>query len=466
MNEEDHIHSIGLWRHASSAPSIGGILRSRTEDFRVDEISKHPSLDPRGRFTLIRATLKNWETHRFITKLAQAVGISKQRIWFAGTKDKRAVTSQLFTVDAPVRVVELVGLNDVDIEVIGRTHQKMSLGGHQANRFSIVVRGCCDEHGVPIDSDEAKNRVEEAKKVLSDLCGPNAVPNWVGPQRFGAGRPVTHAVGRALVEDDPMGAINIYVGAEGPHESEEVAAFRAKWRDGCDANDALSDIPKHLNYERMLLERLAQKPEDPWSAIHRLPNSLRTMMIHAVQSGIFNHWLAHRLERGWSLVEPMVGDVVCALDKDGRADRSRAIIAAEHRLDWLAHQCRSGRATITGPLPGTDSTAAEGEPGELEKAVIHNLGLGDLDWSMPHRPSLSPRGGRRAATMVADGLEVTPSPSLSDMSLGERWTDGPSEGERWSREGGCLRFRFELPPGGYATSALREFMQVPTRQYG
>ena len=67
--------------------------------------------------------------------------------------------------------------------------------------------------------------------------------------------------------------------------------------------------------------------------------------------------------------------------------------------------------------------------------------------------------------MAMNELEVTPSPSLPDLSLGGRWGDGPTDGELWSKEGGCLRFRFELPPGGYATSALREFMQVPTRQY-
>ena len=93
--------TIGLTGYAVDSEGIGGVLKSRVSDFRVDEISTKISLDPRGRFTAANITLTNWETNRFIGKLAKACGISRNRIFFAGTKDKRAVTCLLYTSPSP-----------------------------------------------------------------------------------------------------------------------------------------------------------------------------------------------------------------------------------------------------------------------------------------------------------------------------------------------------------------------------
>ena len=91
----------------------------------IEEISTKISLDPKGRFTAANVTLTNWETNRFIGKLAKSCGISRNRIFFAGTKDKRAVTRQVFIIDAPTKKVAQVSIPDVEIEIIGRTHQKL-----------------------------------------------------------------------------------------------------------------------------------------------------------------------------------------------------------------------------------------------------------------------------------------------------------------------------------------------------
>ena len=78
------------------------------QDFRVEEIATKVSLDPKGRFTAAIITLTNWETNRFINRLAKNLSISRNRIFFAGTKDKRAITKQLFIIDAAQNKVEKV----------------------------------------------------------------------------------------------------------------------------------------------------------------------------------------------------------------------------------------------------------------------------------------------------------------------------------------------------------------------
>ncbi len=51
---------------------------------------------------------------------------------------------------------------------------------------------------------------------------------------------------------------------------------------------------------------------------------------------------------------------------------------------------------------------------------------------------------------------------------GDRWhpEKGPGEGDRWHPEGACVRFRFTLGSGSYATVLLREFMKGPLSNMG
>jgi len=48
--------------------------------------------------------------------------------------------------------------------------------------------------------------------------------------------------------------------------------------------------------------------------------------------------------------------------------------------------------------------------------------------------------------------------------MGKKWIAGPNENSRWHPEGACIRFRFTLSSGSYATTLLREFMQCPLSQ--
>ena len=157
---------LGLSEWTSDNDGIGGVLKSRVEDFRVEEISKIPALDPKGRFTVARITMVNWETNRFLKRLSKACGISRNRIFSSGMKDKRAVTTQIVVIDSPLYKVEKIKIPDSTIEIIGRTHQKIGMSDHDGNSFTITVRGCCDSNGVPLDGKEAMKRVNQIREDI------------------------------------------------------------------------------------------------------------------------------------------------------------------------------------------------------------------------------------------------------------------------------------------------------------
>ena len=325
--------AIGLIGYATDDNGIGGVLKSRVADFRVDEIATTITLNPKGRFTVAKITLTNWETNRFCNNLAKKLSISRNRIFFAGTKDKRAVTSQIFVIDAPQFKVAEIEIPDVVIEVLGRTHQKIGFGNHRGNRFTIVVRGCAHQ--------EALAEVERIKTSMHEKLGTGRFPNWIGPQRFGSGRAVTAEVGRSVVQHKWDEAALTYISKEGEYESPEVASFREHIRKHGITQEGLDLAPEWLGYERRMTEHLLNNPDDYIGAFRKLPNNLQIMTVHALQSVVFNRTLRKRLEQGMSITTPEAGDLVGRLDERGQLSANNCVLVEERTAPRIGRNCHS-----------------------------------------------------------------------------------------------------------------------------
>ena len=445
------------------AEGIGGLLKTRVEDFRVEESSKIPALDDKGRFTVARVTMTNWETNRYLRRLARACGINKNRIFSSGLKDKRAITTQILVIDAPRKKVESAEIPDSTIEVLGRTHQKVAMGDHDGNRFTIAVRGCCDKSGNPIDAKEAMSRVHQIRDGLAKSMGSDAFPNWIGPQRFGSTRPVTPQVGAAVIEGDFERAVDLYVGMAGSREGEEAEAFRTSWREDGDPKKSLDLAPQRLGYESSMLQHLVKRPDDYVGAFKTLPNSLQLLMVHSIQSLAFNHSLSQRITSGISLIEPEEGDLVAPLMANGRIDVGKMAHVSPTNLERCRRNCKLGRLVVTGTLPGRNSSLAEAEPGKHEVAGISQAGLDGVDWVVNRIPRLTTSGTRRALSVPFKDISVEQAPEAEILS--QRWEEGPKDGDRWHPEGASLRLRFTLPAGAYATVMMREIMRSPLDHY-
>ena len=134
---------------ASSKPVIttSVLKKEHQSTMTTAVVSRWPRLPRTGNQPVLQPTLGQ-------------LRIPRNRVFFAGTKDKRAVTSQLFVIDAPMNKVAEVELPDRKSKFFGRTHQKIGFGNHRGNRFTIVVRGCCHPDGTPMTDDEAMAEVE------------------------------------------------------------------------------------------------------------------------------------------------------------------------------------------------------------------------------------------------------------------------------------------------------------------
>jgi tRNA pseudouridine13 synthase len=449
--------AVGIGYYVSDAPGVGGRLRSDPGDFRVRErewfaaesVEANPDAYPH---VLVRATLRDWDTNDFASALSDRFGISRERVSWAGTKDKRAVTTQLFSVDG-IDPADIPELPDADVEVVGRTGRPILFGDLAGNDFEVTVRDPDRPEAVgAVTADlrafarrrESGNANDSTVSAADGPAGPVtvAVPNYFGQQRFGSLRPVTHEVGLAVVRGDWRGAVRAYVGSPGEREPERTRQARAVADEqfesaSPDWEAALERYPAHLGYERAMLHRLSaagDRGPDYRHALEAVPTNLQQLFVNAAQSYVFNRILSERLARGLPFAEPVAGDVVCFVDDDAPdglvvPDTDRTQRVTEGRLPAVRRHCERGRAFVTAPLVGTGTDLGDGEPGDIERQVLEEVGIEPADFD---RPGEFHSEGTRRAVLVRTELAVSREP---------------------------LTVSFALPRGSYATVLLREYLK-------
>ena len=447
--------AVGIEYYVSDADGIGGQLRTDPEDFRVEEIEQfdpEPTEADPGAYPeiLLRATLREWDTNDFAARVSDALGVSRERVAWAGTKDKHAVTTQLFTVrDVDPEAVDALDVQGAAIEVLGRTGRSISFGDLHGNRFEIRVRAAD-----PAAADRAVETTEALREFVDSVDNGDGgddgdtghtvgVPNWFGQQRFGSQRPVTHEVGLDIVRGEWREAVLSYVA--NPFETERETTRSAREfiaeqaaSDDPDWQACLDEIPGYLGYERSMLHRLvedgAETPADFRNALEAVPWNLQRLFINAAQSYVFNRILSERLRRGLPFDRPVEGDVCCFADREApdglyAPDTDRLQEVSGKRVSVMERHCSRGRAFVTAPLVGTETDLAAGEPGEIEREILEELDLAPGDFDLPGNFEST---GTRRAILVRTDLDV----DTED-----------------------LRFEFALPSGSYATALMREFIK-------
>ncbi len=306
---------IGLEVFITPTPGIGGRARKSPEDFVVEEVSRYPERQDDGRFVIATVTSTNWETNRLVRQLSKALRISRSKVGFAGTKDKRAVTTQLLSFEAPLEDVTGLRLHQVVISNAYRARKPMTIGDLVGNRFRVTVRDC------NLRDEGLETVARGTATALEELGG---FPNFFGVQRFGVLRPVTHVVGRHIVRGEFEKAVMAYVGNPMQAEGDDSREARRILDETRDFAGALVSYPKKLTFERTVIAHMAKNPGDYSGAIGALPPNLQMMFTHAYQSYLFNKVLSQRIRVGLPLDRPVVGDVVLPTDRTGLIDHEIA----------------------------------------------------------------------------------------------------------------------------------------------
>ena len=422
---------LGIEAFLTNLPGIGGRLRITPEDFVVEEISVSLPVADDGRYAAARVRARNWETNRLVRHLARTLRISRKRIRFAGTKDKRAVTTQLVQFDDSPESLERLHIKDVEILDVFRTDKRLELGDLLGNLFRIEI----GDIGM-----SQTDTLERVSRIADSIMETGGFPNFFGVQRFGALRPVTHVIGKKICQGDFEGAVMSYIGNPFPTEAEDVQAARRSVDSSRDFPEALRTFPRHLSFERAILNHLVTNPTDFTGSIQSLPLNLQMMFVHAYQSYLFNRMLSERLNRGLPLNEVIVGDVILPATQNGLPDRRKHILVNEENMAKATRRVREGKGFVSGIIFGAEPRFAGGEMGEIEESVRESEGVKPEDFLIPKIPRISSKGLRREILGPLKDFEF----QVMDESV---------------------RMSFGLIPGCYATSLLREFMKADVMDY-
>jgi tRNA pseudouridine13 synthase len=432
---------LGLELFFTDTPGVEGRLKKTPDDFKVIERSIDiesisdsdlSTRDPGSPvYTYARVRSRNWETNRLLHELARQLRIDYDKIFFAGTKDKRAITTQLMAFSAPPERISEVSLNDVEIFDIFVSSHLLKIGDLLGNNFEINIS----------ELEQSKTKLNEnIEKTTQQLAIINGFPNFFGVQRFGVMRPITHDIGKLLLQGKFEEAIFLYIG--NPIEGESQIDFEVRTEfDRCwDFEWAFENYPKHLNFERMLIRYLINRPEDYIGALKQFPKNLGMMFLHAYQSLLFNKILCARIREGIPLSQPILGDIILPIDEYYRPVHKTWIIVNERNQEKITKQCSVGKAFISGVLFGSQTQFAEGEFGELERKVIEGEEIEAKDFIIPELIEISSKGNRRELVAPVNQFKYTVSEDQ-------------------------IKINFGLIKGAYATILLREYMKSKIKNY-
>lgn len=387
----------------SGIPACGGTIKESPEDFLVEEI---PSYLPcgSGEHCYLTIEKRGITTLEAIRRIAQNLKVVERDVGYAGMKDAVGVTRQAISIQrvSPEKACALE-LDGVKVLSASRHTNKLKLGHLKGNRFHIAVRGV---------SDDAAQNVS----AILDLLQKRGVPNYFGPQRYGA-QGNSHLIGAAMLRGDWQAAAGHLIGESDALRDEEWRAAIVAYQQG-DLVRALQLFPRHCRSERDLLQRLVNRPEAFEKAFSAIHPRLKKLYLSACQSFLFDQVVAQRIQY---IDELLTGDLACK-------HVNGACFLVEN-ADMEMERARSFEISATGPLFGCRMKQPENVPLEMERVVLENARIRLEDFNLPG--GLRMEGERRPLR----------------VPLGQ-----PS----WLLKGDCLRLEFSLPKGSYATSVLRE----------
>ena len=238
-------------------------MKFEPEHFIVEEL---PLYEPSrtGTHTFFAIRKRNLGTLEAINQLAQALQVNARHFGYAGLKDKRAVTTQVLSVEevSPEQVLALA-LPAIEVLWAERHPHKLRVGHLRGNRFEITV---CDV---------SPTALSPAKETMARLAT-EGVPNRFGAQRFG-NKQDSHLIGKALLKGEWETAVRYLL-------TDDTAQF--------------SGFAKRV--QRELARGTLEK------AITCIPHRLRKLFLSAYQAHLFNCVLEKRLPNLGSL---LYGDI-------------------------------------------------------------------------------------------------------------------------------------------------------------
>jgi len=273
--------------YCTNFSGCGGRIKVNNEDFVVSEVLSKKSLSKfeDSGYAVYKLKKNNIDTHHALSKILKKHGISLKAF---GLKDASAITEQyVCTINKcspPAKIEE----SNFSLNRIGFVKKPLRKSDMIGNGFQIKIT----------DNTSDFSKFNESDKIL----------NFFGYQRFGSTRPVTHMIGKALVQKNFELALKLLLSYTSEFDTIQHNEIRRKFEDIDNFAKLIDEIPNSMDLEKIAISEMI-KSGDSFQAIRALPLSIRRFYVQAYQSFIFNKTLSAAYNAGEELFIPSNDDV-------------------------------------------------------------------------------------------------------------------------------------------------------------
>ena len=290
-----------LFRVSLKKPGSG---RPSSYDHRNNQGPNDPKPVPFLEFVLWKDGLDTMEAVQILSK---RLLIPAKSFSYAGTKDRRSVSTQRIVVRNafPAKIAGINKMTGMRIKVshLRSVLRPFRFGDLSGNRFTIILR----------NFQYSENENESNLMAAIESINRNGFINYYGLQRFGrgGGEVSTDAIGRALLSGNFQAACSMILDPRPVESNKSIAAARAIWKETSDPGKALEAFPFRCSAERAILQHLIKPGHstDYPGAIASINRELRLMYVHAVQSLWWNAGASRRAQL-FGVEKCVVGDLV------------------------------------------------------------------------------------------------------------------------------------------------------------
>lgn len=279
---------IGISVYSTKFNGIGGKIRVTPEDFEVSEKISEKTLNEINQeegYAVYKLQKKRIDTNHALSDIFRKKGI---RLKSLGLKDTSAITEQFVCSGNKGKPIENYTTEKYSLRKIGFVKKPLSKKDMIGNHFKIKISDCSD----------GLSSFEEFDHVL----------NFYGYQRFGSKRPVTHLIGKSILQRDFEKTVDLVLSFTSDYDSKENNEIREKLADKQNYKQYFEKIPKQMDIERIVIKEMIEHG-DAFRAIRAIPTSLRRFYVQAYQSFIFNKSLSAAFSDGENMFEAESGDI-------------------------------------------------------------------------------------------------------------------------------------------------------------
>ncbi len=125
-------------------------------------------------------------------------------------------------------------------------------------------------------------RIDDTSRNINEFSEFEHILNFFGYQRFGSKRPITHIVGKKIVQKDFKGAVDVLLSSNSDYDTNQNNEIRNIISQSRNYSEIIDKIPKSMDIELTVMREM-EKSNDPVKAIRAIPLQMRLFYVQAYQ---------------------------------------------------------------------------------------------------------------------------------------------------------------------------------------